>query len=53
MMKILNLLKNEILSIDEIYNKTQIPINKLYAIILQLELKGYIYNIKDNLYTIN
>lgn len=53
MMKILNLLKNEILSIDEIYNKTKIPINKLYAIILQLELKGYIYNIKDNIYTIN
>lgn len=53
MMKILNLLKNDILSIDEIYNRTKIPINELYAIILQLEFKGYIYNVKDNIYTIN
>ncbi len=53
MMKILNLLKNDILSIDEIYNISKIPINELYSIILQLEFKGYIYNVKDNLYTIN
>lgn len=53
MIKILNLLKNDILSIDEIYTITKIPINELYSIILQLEFKGYIYNVKDNLYTIN
>ena len=53
MLKILNLLKNEFLSIDEIYNLTKIPINELYSIILQLEFRGYIYNVKDNFYTIN
>lgn len=53
MIKIVNLLKNNILSIDEICNLTNIPINTLYSIIIRLEIEGYIYNVKDNLYTIN
>lgn len=53
MIKIIDILKNEILSINQIYQKTNIPINELYSIILKLEFDGYIVNVKDNLYTIN
>lgn len=42
--KIIKLLENEEMTMDEIYRKTKIPISKLFAIISGMELAGIVKN---------
>lgn len=51
--KILEVLKNNILNFDDLVKLTNMKIEDVYSIVLQLEIDGVVSNIRDNYYTFN
>ncbi|EHR33931.1 DNA-processing protein DprA [Helcococcus kunzii] len=51
-MTVIKLLKDKILSIDDMSNITGININKLYAILVNLEINNIVINLNGNVYSL-